>query len=286
MKTHKPQIVPNTKRVLPSAAWLDDHRAVRSYASSRLSIAINLLSILIGTAAVLLAWPWVAKFWAAMLNFTWRSMELRPTFDAAESLSRTAISLVTFRSQLIVPPEIVVLADGDVPTAFVWWLTLGLTSAIFTVASMLSRERLPLIYFLRFIALIMSSGLIFYFFYPARAPMTLAQFLNDQLVFSHALMLLTPTLHGLLLYIFPGAWMLKWRTTIYTLLFLIIVTPLHISSNAWLLQTLSLLYLPLFYILLSLLPLIIAMIALYANAVSQLPQDDARDIEMHKTTQP
>jgi hypothetical protein len=285
LKTHKLQIVPNTKRILPSDAWLGEHRAVRSYASSRVSIAINLLSIVIGTALVLSAWPWVAKFWASMLNFAWKSMELRPTFDAAEGLNRTAISLVTFRSQLIVPPEIVVLADADVPTALIWWLTLGLTSAVFIASSMLSRERLPLIYFLRFIALIMSSALIFYFFYPARAPMTLAQFLNDQIVFSHALMLLTPTLHGLLLYVFPGAWLLKWRTTLYTLLFLIVVTPLHIGSNAWLLQTLSLLYLPLFYILLSLLPLIVAMIALYANAVSQLPKD-SEDVDMQIATQP
>ena len=163
------------------------------------------------------------------------------------------------RSQFYVPP----------PNLWQWWLGTGVSLALLVISLLLSRERLPLIYGLRVVAILGIVGLLSYEFLPALAVSDVNRLLADNILdMGLAMLWLLPPVHALVLYIFPMPTLLKIAATLTGLLFLVISIPLQAASLAWLAQQCSLLVAVPLYMLFSFLPQIVGQLGIYGLFMS------------------
>jgi hypothetical protein len=239
------------------------HRAVRRH---RLAWHILLRDIVLTLAITWLLWwamPDIAQFWAEQLNF-W--------------MVKTGLvghAQVTTVHDFVLIPGFVITAPTLLPTAGIWWSTAALCAAIWILSLWLPRERLPLIYVLRLIALVQLSSLVFFYVWPDSLPTLVANFLTDEHRQAVGFMLLIPTLFALTLYLFALPWWAKYGATLTALLFMLLFVPLQAACHAWILQMGSILYMPTLYLFFGLLPQIVGLMGIYSFALSCTPSDEA-----------
>lgn len=235
------------------------HRGVRSYAWSwRLGLQI----------ALLLALPWLlltASFdaiqlgWRHVLAWAWPGLGLG---DASQ------VGLGTQPLWGLQWLLVEVQTDTPLPELWQWWLSVACVIGLTLVSFVLSRERLPLIYLLRALAVLGFISLMLYEFFTSVSSLTLAHMLNDLLKIGAVLLWLLPPLHALVLYIFPLPWHLKLAATACALLFTVLSVPLQVGAIGWLVQqTSSLMLLPV-YMLCTFLPHIAAQLGIYGYFMS------------------
>ncbi len=226
------------------------HRGLRSYIwtwqhSAQLLVLLTAFWLVLWWAA-----PLLMHRWADVLGWAWPHLGLGSS-DGVE---------VKTTSLLGVP------VGGAL-------LSLGLMALSFA----LSRERLPLIYGLRIVALLGIVGLLSYEFLPALAVSDVNRLLADNILdMGLAMLWLLPAVHALVLYIFPIPVLHKVAATMTGMLMLVVSIPLQAASLAWLAQQCSLLVTLPLYMLFSFLPQIAAQLGIYGLFMSFAPAPEPR----------
>ena len=239
------------------------HRGLRSYIWTR-QHAIQLALLLLAFWLVL--WwgaPLVVQGWADMLGWAWPHLGLGLSEGVQlKTTSVLGIPIDVVRTQFYVPP----------PNLWQWWLGAGMSIALLVVSLVLSRERLPLIYGLRIVAILGIVGLLSYEFLPALAVSDVNRLLADNILdMGLAMLWLLPPVHALVLYIFPMPALHKIAATLVGMLFLVISIPLQAASLAWLAQQCSLIVAVPLYMLFSFLPQIVGQLGIYGLFMSLAP---------------
>ena len=245
---------------MPHLRMTRQHRGLRSYIWTW-QHAVQ-LALLLLTFWLVLWWaaPLVVQVWADLLGWAWPHLGLGA--GASVQLKTTSwlgLPVDVVRSQFYVPP----------PNLWQWWLGTGVSLALLVISLLLSRERLPLIYGLRVVAILGIVGLLSYEFLPALAVSDVNRLLADNILdMGLAMLWLLPPVHALVLYIFPMPTLLKIAATLTGLLFLVISIPLQAASLAWLAQQCSLLVAVPLYMLFSFLPQIVGQLGIYGLFMS------------------
>ncbi|MFA9284539.1 MULTISPECIES: hypothetical protein [unclassified Comamonas] len=244
------------------------HRGLRSYIwtwqhSAQLLVLLTAFWLVLWWAA-----PLLMHRWADVLAWAWPHLGLGSS-DGVEvkTTSLLGVPVDVVRTQFYVPP----------PSLWQWWggalLSLGLMALSFA----LSRERLPLIYGLRIVALLGIVGLLSYEFLPALAVSDVNRLLADNILdMGLAMLWLLPAVHALVLYIFPIPVLHKVAATMTGMLMLVVSIPLQAASLAWLAQQCSLLVTLPLYMLFSFLPQIAAQLGIYGLFMSFAPAPEPR----------
>lgn len=211
---------------------------------------------------VLLATPWITQAWLATLQSVWPRLGLGP----GDSLSTTSavrwgLSWPRFHASMPTP----------LPSRLQWWsCVLGALVALLASTRM-SRDRLPWIYLVRVIAALFLASALAFEFLTTRMSSNPGPLVVDTLALGLFLLLFLPTLHALILYIFPLPLRLKAFGTLSAMGFVAISAPLQAGALAVLAQHGSALVIMPLYMLATALPQLLVQLALYGYVMSLAP---------------
>jgi hypothetical protein len=198
--------------------------------------------------------PAVTHFWAIFLGHGLSSLSLP---GDVELVRYSAMDIYEFDF-----PHIDV-ASG-VPDFATWWATTVVTVLIFVVSFFLPKNEVPLIYLVRFIAVVQTCSQVYFFFTPETFPYTLSGYIAGIMLAGLALITLIPLLLGLTYNIFYfGIWK-KLLLAVLTMGHLIVLVPLQYLTQAYILHHSSLMFMPVLFIIFGLPLDIMVFIALYA----------------------
>ena len=235
-------------------------RASRRYPLRATTVVGNVLLTAAMLALVWQLWPSIARWWFEGLQFWLTRIDL-PGLSLQRLPPRLPWDEAPLRIRL----------DTPLPTGMQWWGWVVVSAAAFGLSLRLSRERLPLIYLLRLLVLMQVSALVYFWFWPARLPLTLAHFAEDVVQVAGTLLFVTPLLHGIILYVFPIPLWHKVLATALSLGFVVVALPLHVSVLMLLVSWGSAMLLPLLYFLGTLLPYLMGLVGIYGDMLSLAP---------------
>lgn len=238
------------------------HRATRRYRITIEAVVANILLAAFMLLAVYGAWPLVLDFWSSAFEF-WLS---RIPVEGWQ------ISLHELKMPWM-GSSIQIAAQDTAPGIWQWWIVLAITAGVYGLSYLISRERLPLIYLVRTLAFIQFTALLYFYFWPARLPVTLSKFASDMIQMVGSVLFIVPILHACTFYIFRMSVWRKLITTAVTLLYLVLCLPPHLSLLLLIMQKGSALLLPLSYFVFMLLPYIMVVIAIYGYSLSKTKAD-------------
>ena len=238
------------------------HRATRRYRITSTEIVANVVLVALALFAVYCAWPWILEFWSKSIQF-WLT---RVQVDEAQ------VGLLDTRLPWM-GASVIVEVNDVLPDMWQWWITLFATLGIYVLSYFVPRERLPLVYFLRTLAFIQITALMYFYFWPSRLPVTLSKFGSDMIQLVGVMLFIVPILYGCTLYIFHMSLWRKLLTMAATLLYLVLCLPPHLSLLILVMQKGTVLLLPVIYFVFMLLPYIMAVIAIYGYSLSGTKAD-------------
>lgn len=154
------------------------------------------------------------------------------------------------------------------PNAITWWVTFIITAILLLFSRFTPDKLLPLRYFIRIVAFIQITALVFFASIPAAFPYALSEYIESSLVIGIGFILIIPWVHALIYYNFDFSFLQKVGFTLLTFIFILITLPFQVMTHAYLLINFSLLFLPLLHFIFGILLLTLACIALYGWAMS------------------
>ena len=239
------------------------HRGLRSYIWTWQHSAQLLVLLLAFWLVLWWAAPLLMHRWADVLAWAWPHLGLGSSEGVeVQTTSLLGVPIEVVRTHFYVPP----------PSLWQWWGGALLSLGLMALSFVLSRERLPLIYGLRIVALLGIVGLMSYEFLPTLAVSDVNRLLADNILdMGLAMLWLLPAVHALVLYIFPIPVLHKVAATMTGMLMLVVSIPLQAASLAWLAQQFSLLVTLPLYMLFSFLPQIAAQLGIYGLFMSFAP---------------
>ncbi len=160
------------------------------------------------------------------------------------------------------------------PDPWTWWITGVLTLIVVGVTFFISREQLPWIYLLRFLAIIQTTSLVYFAFAAARFPHDLADYVVGMMVFGAILIGLVPAIFGFTYYLFDFSIWQKLGLTAMTMAHLAIFIPLQYMLHTWVLHV-SILFMPVLYFAFGPFLDVLVFIAFYSWGMSW-PSPDSR----------
>lgn len=222
----------------------------------------NLFGIILVTtsfiSAIYYAWHWIIHFWAMVIQFGLQrigmaqvSVQVADTIDLPWLHSAISLNIETL-----------------LPNSIQWTIMAAVTAICLVMSWIISRERLPLIYLLRTIALMQISSLTYFYLFPNRLPMTVNQLAENLVQIAGSLLFVIPLLFAVTMYVFRLSWWWKILGTTVTLLYIVLFLPTHLSLILWLLWQGSVLWLPVIYFLFTFLPYVLILIAFYGYVMS------------------
>lgn len=246
------------QRKKPRSSRIRLHRALRvlDFPLARLIVILGLPIIFNGIS--LIYKNKLIQFWEYILELSieWTDVPAKIVFDKA----------IDHHFLDVVIPYIDLTAH--VPTNTQWWIG-ALFFLLLTIVSSLLPERMaPARYGLRILAIIQATALIYFSFWPSQFPHSVKEYTQSNLRLGLELMFFVPWIHALTYYIHGFKLSYNIALTTFTLLFLAIAFPLQYFAHALILYEGSLLWLPLLYIAFGLLLVIMAMISLFAWAMT------------------
>jgi hypothetical protein len=235
---------------------IQTHRALRrfDFTVSRMLSVFLLPAVL--SALVFFAWPLIAMLWAGMIQF-W--------------VGYLGPDVVLARQDFLIPgmtnvpyPQVV----AALPDAAQWRNGLIAVGVLFFLPIVFPPKMLPITYLMRFIGMLQLAVQVYFYFWAANFPHSADSTIATMMQTSMALMLIVPWLYGFIYNIFGFSLWRKIALSVMALAYLIILTPVQYTLAAVLMLKFSLLWHPLIYLLGATLLQLIALLALYAWAMS------------------
>ena len=237
-----------------------EHRGLRHYewtwrqTTESLVLVVG-LTLLAGFCA-----PWVSQAWVDVLQWAWPRLELGAATDVRGVQFMTDIGLPWTRFEVTMAPHF--------PSRVQWWvLTLG-ALLVLVLTMRMSRERLPLIYLLRVVAMLVLFSTVAFEFFTADVNADPSRLVIDVLSLGIYLIWCFPAVHALVMHIFPMRIWLKVTATLCALAFIAISVPLQAGTLALLAQHGSSLTIMPLYMLATFLPQLVAQLAIYGYFMS------------------
>jgi hypothetical protein len=212
------------------------HRAFARLPLRRADVFSSLALVLFLTTGWVLLLPLVGRFWAEILGFWTRAMQ----FQAQVVM----VPQQWFRPVHFALPFVSVPAGP--PDPWTWWASGTVTLVVVGITFFISREHLPAIYLLRFLAIIQATALVYFAFNAARFPHDLADYTVGMMVFGAILIGLVPAILGFTYYLFDFSLWQKLAVTLMTMAHLVLFVPLQYMLHAWILHA-SILFMPVLY---------------------------------------
>ncbi len=212
------------------------HRAFARLPLKRSDLAASLALVISASVGWILLLPAAGKFWGDILRFWAHAMN----FQAQVVM----VPQPWFRPVHFALPFVSVSAGP--PDPWTWWITGVLTLLVVGLTFLISREQLPWIYLLRFLAIIQTTSLVYFAFAAARFPHDLADYIVGMMVFGAILIGLVPAIFGFTYYLFDFSIWQKLALTLMTMAHLALFIPLQYMLHTWVLH-ISILFMPVLY---------------------------------------
>jgi hypothetical protein len=234
------------------------HRALWRQRLPKRRLAIGALTAVAFTWLLALAQPVVAMLWGEQLVWWLRALQLPGYFATSELSALHLLSMPVPQIDLPLPAITgTQLAAHALAVVTVW-----------TLAGWLPDAAKPGALVLRFAVLLHATSVVFFLFWPASFPHSLAGHLAGGLRQSWVLMVVTPWLHLCTYYLFPfPAWQSAALTAL-SLLFLVILAPLQYASHAAVLYLVGPIATPVLYLLFGMFVPVLGLVALFGWAMS------------------
>lgn len=213
----------------------------------------------VGLAVVLfIGWlwimNWVSALWAGILSF-WS--EVLGIHGYVTVIHYKIGNVFGFDAPYLhvksAPPDFVLLIIGAV-----------LTILLFLTSLLLPRRHLPLIYFLRVVALFQACAQIFFTFVPWDFPYGASGYIHGTLIAGLALISLVPLLLGLTFFIFDFKLWKRAALALLIMFYLVLFIPMQFAAHAFILYHSSLLFLPILFFVFGLPLNVMTFIAFYS----------------------
>jgi hypothetical protein len=223
----------------------------------------------------------IARAWSAQLLWWLRSLDLLGTTAATSAAkaanAANAVNAANATSSAAAVPAANSLFALPLPTLDLLPPDMGLPSllvhalatlVLWVVAGWWPDRARPLALWMRCAALLHGAAIAYFFIWPASFAHAVADHVFSVLRLGWWLLLLTPWLHLAIYYLFPFALWQRVALTGLSLLYLLLATPLQAASHAALLHVLGPVTMPLLHLLLGVVWPVMALVALYAWAMS------------------
>lgn len=229
------------------------HRALAHFRLGPMNLVIAIF-LFIGFSSVwLVLLPKICRFWTHLLVLGIRILPLHAQLGLARHHLTPFISFdIPFLRM-----------EPVLPSALDWWLTGGLTVALFAVSFVLSGKLIPVKYLLRGVLLVTATDLLYFVLLPARFPHTPDSYMEGLVTAGIALISFVPLLFGLTYYIFDFGLVKKAFLTAIAMTHLVLFLPLQILLQALLLQK-TVLFMPVLYIIFGMPVNILIIVAFYS----------------------
>ena len=233
------------------------HRAMAHFSLRPMNLAAA-ISLLLFFSGIWLVWlPRTCALWARILA---AGIRFLPLHADLHMLPRHLTSYVTL--------QIPYLSMEPVPPSrFVWWLTCGVTVALFAATYLFSDRWVPVVYLTRAALLVQLTALAYFALSPAAFPHSPASYMGGLSTTGLALISIVPSLYGLTYYIFDFGLPKKAFLTIVTMLHLTVFLPFQILLQGLVLQV-SVLFMPILYIVFGIPLDVLIIIAFYSWGMS------------------
>jgi hypothetical protein len=202
----------------------------------------------------------IARAWSAQLWWWLRALDL-----VVANPSAPAVPAANHLWALPVPALDLMPPDMGLPSLLVHALA---ALVVWVVAGWWPERARPLALWVRCAALLHGGAVIYFFFWPASFAHSVADHVFSLLRLGWWLLLLTPWLHVAIYHLFPFALWQRLGLTALSLLYLLLATPLQAASHAALLHLAGPVAMPLLHLMLGVVWPVMALVALYAWAMS------------------
>lgn len=153
------------------------------------------------------------------------------------------------------------------PDMAAWWITAIVCAVLLAVSFGLPSRYTPLVYLLRFALAIQVSALVYFALIPARFPHGATDFITSTMAGGSVLILLVPTIFGLIYYVFDFGIVRKTCLTVLAMSHLTVLIPLQALLQAYLLHH-SVLFMPLLFLLFGMPLEILVIVSFYSWGMS------------------
>jgi hypothetical protein len=233
------------------------HRALAHFRLGPINLVTAIFLFAFFQSIWLMLLPQTCQLWTRVMTLGIRILPLR----AELGLARHHLTpFITFDIPYL-------RMEPVLPSAFDWWLTCGITVALFAVSFLRSGKLIPVMYLLRGILLVPASALLYFVFLPARFPHTPDSYMEGLVTAGIALISTVPLLFGLTYYIFDFGLLKKAFLTALAMTHLALFLPLQVLFQALFLQK-TVLFMPVLYIVFGLPVNILIIVAFYSWGMS------------------
>jgi hypothetical protein len=217
------------------------------------------IALAVGLTVIWLAvTDWVSRIWSAMLATTAGLLSL----DVPVRLFHYHLGDI----YSFAVPYLPIIAGA--PDGAVWWASLWATVLVALASFFVSRNYVPLIYWMRLVAIIQASALVFFAWSPDAFPYNAGGYQSGMMAAGLALITLIPLAFGFTYYMFDVGFFRKLLLTLAAMLHLGILIPLQYLLQAYILHLGSLLYMPVLFVVFGLPLDVFAIVAFYAWGMS------------------
>jgi hypothetical protein len=229
------------------------HRALAHFRLGPINLVTAIFLFVLFQSFWLLLLPKTCQLWTRVMMLGIRILPLRAELGLAH---RHLTPFITFDIPYL-------RMEPVLPGALDWWLTCGITVALFAVSFLLSGRLIPVMYLLRGILLVPATALLYFVFLPARFPHTPDSYMEGLVTAGIALISTVPLLFGLTYYIFDFGLLKKAFLTAIVMTHLALFLPLQVLFQALFLQK-TVLFMPVLYIIFGLPVNILIIVAFYS----------------------
>ena len=229
------------------------HRALAHFRLGPMNLVTAIFVFVLFSSIWLVLLPKICQFWARVLALGIRVLPLRAELGL---IQHHLTSFISFDIPYL-------RMEPVLPSPLAWWLTCGITLALFAGSFPLSGKLIPVRYLLRGILLVPTTALLYFVFLPARFPHTPDSYMEGLVTAGIALISVIPLLFGLTFYIFDFGFLKKASLTAIAMTHLVLFLPLQVLLQALFLQK-TVLFMPVLYIIFGMPVNILIIIAFYS----------------------
>jgi hypothetical protein len=229
------------------------HRALAHFRLEPINLVTAIFLFVFFQSIWLLLLPKTCQLWTRVMILGIRILPLRAELGLAH---HHLTAFITFDIPYL-------RMEPVLPSALDWWLTCGITVALFAVSFFLSGRLVPVMYLLRGILLVPATALLYFLFLPARFPHTPDSYMEGYVTAGIVLISIVPLLFGLIYYIFDFGLLKKAFLTTIAMTHLALFLPLQVLFQALFLQK-TVMFMPVLYVIFGMPVNILMIVAFYS----------------------
>jgi hypothetical protein len=229
------------------------HRALAHFRLEPINLVAAIFLFVFFQSIWLLLLPKTCQLWTRVMMLGIRILPLRAELGLSH---HHLTAFITFDIPYL-------RMEPVLPRALDWWLTCGITVALFAVSFFLSGRFIPVMYLLRGILLVPATALLYFLFLPARFPHTPDSYMEGFVTAGIVLISIVPLLFGLIYYIFDFGLLKKTFLTAIAMTHLALFLPLQVLFQALFLQK-TVMFMPVLYVVFGMPVNILMIVAFYS----------------------